>query len=668
MKMDKNLLLERVKYFIRNCERLIRWKEWNTSKLSLAFLIFYYLIIVNKNFTTTSLLSFSNFVALMCFLASFGYMINDFSDREVDKKVGKQKVITKISPHVAQFILFSIFLLGILISFPFWKHNYVFLVLLIAIYMLSSSYSLPPLRFKEKQWMGIIVASITQRVLPAFLCFIAFNYFSWDSLLFLLLYFTVGIRGEMVHQIKDYKNDLKTNVKTLITSTGILEGTHYLLFYIIPIEITLLIFTLVVMLIKIPLLRFFIGGYLLITYLTGTRPSKEWLLNSVFVEESLLSSFYYFYLPIFLTIIISSFSLEFLILLVFQLLWCKDIIKEEIRLIRMPKIIFHGEEKWEAPNEDITDKLWHRIDNIFYFEWWYFDVIFDSNSSISGSISINGYQSTPETIRAIVNFVVILQGKKRIEIQKSYNQNEISLSENVISIGKNKIEKATHNNVLHLENESYKLTTNFRKILNGFKWGQDGKVIFTTGGDRYLTWVVPMPRAEVNGFLETPEGIFNLNGMGYHDHAYGTISLKDNINYWDRGRIHLEELTLIFAEATFKNMTRIITLVVGEGEKLTYSDSKISKTSIIVPTKYRHQKPKIPLSFNLFYQDQRIYLNLNLSVKEILNEKIRPSNMLLFKDPYYVRFISTADGSITLDGKELVNGHIKEVLHEHSVF
>jgi len=666
--MNKNLFFEKLKLFIEECKGLTRWREWNTSKLSLIFLVFYYLIIVNKNFTTASLLSFFNFVALVCLYLSFGYMINDFSDREVDKKIGKQKVITKISPHVAQFILFSKFLLGILISFPFWKHNYVFLVLLIAMYMLSAFYSLPPLRFKEKRWIGIIVASITQRALPALLCFVTFNYFGWDSFLFLLLYFIVGIRGEMVHQIKDYKNDLKTNVKTLITSIGILKGAHYILFYTIPIEVALLIVTLTVMIIKIPLLGFFISNYLLITYLTGVRITEEWLLNSVFVEESFLSSFYYFYLSIFLAIIISSLSLKFLILSFFQLIWCKDIIKEEIRLLRMPKIIFHGEEKWEAPNEDINDKLWHRIDNIFYFERWYFDAIFDDNSSLSGSISINGYQSLPETIRVNVDFIIILQDKERIEIQKSFSQNEILLSENVISVGKNKIERTTHNSILHLEKENCELTLNFRKILNGFRWGQDGKVIFTTGGDRYFMWLVPVPRAEVSGFLKTPKSICNLKGIGYLEHVYGTISLRANILYWHWGRIHLEELTLVFAEVVFKNRTRIITLVVGEGEKLIYLNSKISKTNMIVPTKYRHRKPKIPLSFKLFYQDQRIYLNLNLVVKKILNEETRPSNMQFFRNPYYARFISTADGRIVLNGKELANGHIKEILHEHSVF
>ena len=47
---------------------------------------------------------------------------------------------------------------------------------------------------------------------------------------------------------------------------------------------------------------------------------------------------------------------------------------------------------------------------------------------------------------------------------------------------------------------------------------------------------------------------------------------------------------------------------------------------------------------------------------------MRPQRMRFFSKPYYARFISTAEGRIVLDGKELVSGHIKEVLHEHSVF
>ncbi len=669
--MNKNLFFEKLKLFIEECEGLIRWREWSTSKLPLIFLVFYYLIIINKNFTSASLLSFFNFVALICLYASLGYMINDFSDRRVDKKVGKQKVITKISPRVAKFVLFSIFLLGILVSLPFWKHNYIFLILVIAMHILSASYSLPPLRFKEKRWMGIIVVSITQRVFPTFLCFVIFNYFSWDSLLFLLLYFIVGIRGIIVHQIKDYKNDLKANVKTLITSIGILKGTRYLLMGIIPIEIILLVITLIVVISKIHLLGFFVSDYLLIAYLTGVRITKEWLLNSVLVEESFLSSFYSFYLPISFAAIISFLDPKFLIFIFFQLIWSKNILKDEIRLVRTPKVVFDGQERWgKEANEDVTDKLWHCIDNIFYFEWWYFDAIFD-DLYLAGSISIDGYQSLPQTIKANIDFT-INTNKEKIEVQESFNSDKILLSENMISIGKNKIERSSFNNILHLELEkdNYELKLNFRKILSGFSWGQDGKVIFTTGGDRYLAWLVSIPRAEVSGFLKTSKSIFNLEGIGYHDHTYGTVSLKDNILYWHWGRMYLKELTLIFAEVVFKDKTRVISLAIGRGEKWVYINSNINKMSLIAPTQYEHKgkKLKIPSHLKLLYQNQKIYLNLDLTVERILKEKMRPQRMRFFSKPYYARFISTAEGRIVLDGKELVSGHIKEVLHEHSVF
>jgi 4-hydroxybenzoate polyprenyltransferase len=369
-------------------------------------------------------------------------MINDFSDREVDKKAGKTKAIAQISPRAAKLVLFSIFLLGVLISLPFWLHNTDFLILLIVMYLLSTFYSLPPVRFKERYWMGIIVASITQRVFPALLCFVIYNYFGWDSLLFLLLFFVIGIRWIIVHQIKDYKNDLKANVKTFITSIGILKGTLYLSVYIIPVEIVLLAIALIFVIIKIPSIGFFVAAYLLIAYLLGLRTTKEWLLNSVLVEESFLSSFYFFYLPLSLTIIISFFSLKFLILAVFQLMWSKNIIEGEIKLLGRPKVVFEGQEgQTKNANKDITERLWHRIDNIFYFEWWYFDAIFDDDSSLAGSLSINGYHSLPETIKANADFTLNINSRGKMEVQKKFSHKEILLSEDMITIGKNKIEK-----------------------------------------------------------------------------------------------------------------------------------------------------------------------------------------------------------------------------------
>lgn len=667
--MNKNLSFEKLKLFLKKSKNLIRWKEWNTSKLPLIFFMFYYLIAINKDFSYTSLLSFFNFVAFVCSYASFGYMINDFSDREVDKKAGKTKAIAQISPRAAKLVLFSIFLLGVLISLPFWLHNTDFLILLIVMYLLSTFYSLPPVRFKERYWMGIIVASITQRVFPALLCFVIYNYFGWDSLLFLLLFFVIGIRWIIVHQIKDYKNDLKANVKTFITSIGILKGTLYLSVYIIPVEIVLLAIALIFVIIKIPSIGFFVAAYLLIAYLLGLRTTKEWLLNSVLVEESFLSSFYFFYLPLSLTIIISFFSLKFLILAVFQLMWSKNIIEGEIKLLGRPKVVFEGQEgQTKNANKDITERLWHRIDNIFYFEWWYFDAIFDDDSSLAGSLSINGYHSLPETIKANADFTLNINSRGKMEVQKKFSHKEILLSEDMITIGKNKIEKSQSNSILHLEKDNFELTLNFKRMLSGFSWGQNGRVIFTRGGDRYLAWLIPLPRAEVSGILKTSKGTFNLKGLGYNDHTWGTISLKDNISHWHWGRIHLEELTLIFAEIVFKNKTRVTSLAVGEGEKLIYVNSKISKTTLMTPARYRVKKPKIPLFFKLFYQDQKIYLDLDLNVGKILKEKLRPRKVSFFSKPYYARFISTVEGRIVLDGKELINGHIGRVLHEHSVF
>ncbi len=667
--MDTKSLFEKLKLFVKQSENIARWKEWNTSKLPLIFLVFYYLIAINKDFSYISLLSFFNFLAFVCLYASFGYMINDFSDREVDKKAGKPKAIAQMSPRAARLVLFAIFLLGVLISLPFWLHNTDFLILLIVMYLLSTFYSLPPVRFKEKYWMGMIVASITQRVFPALLCFVIFNYFGCELLLFLLLFFIIGIRWIIVHQIKDYRNDLKASVKTFITSVGILKGIHYLLVYILPAEVILLIITLIYAIIKIPLLGFFISGYLLIAYQTGVRTTKEWLLNSVFVEESFLSSFYFFYFPFSLAIITSFLSLKFLILAVFQLVWSKNIIEGEIKLLGRPKVVFEGQEgQTKNANKDITERLWHCIDNIFYFEWWYFDAIFDDNSSLAGSLSINGYHSLPETIKANADFTLNINNRGEMEVQKNFSHKEILLLDDMITIGKNKIERSQSNSILHLEKDNCELTLSFKRMLSGFSWGQNGRVIFTRGGDRYLAWLIPLPRAEVSGVLKTSKGTFNLKGRGYHDHTWGTISLKDNIAHWHWGRMYLEELTLIFAEIVFKNKTRVISLAIGEGEKLVYTNSKISKISLITPTRSKGGKLKIPSSLNLVYQDQKIYLDLELTVEKILKERMRPRKMRFFSKPYYARFLSTVYGRIVLDGKELISGHIGRALHEHSVF
>ena len=75
---------------------MLRLGEWLFSKLPFLFLPI--LICVNDfgSIKYQLLLCLAYFVYLFTFLG-FGYAINDYSDREIDKKIGKTNVMGELS-------------------------------------------------------------------------------------------------------------------------------------------------------------------------------------------------------------------------------------------------------------------------------------------------------------------------------------------------------------------------------------------------------------------------------------------------------------------------------------------------------------------------------------------------------------------------------------------
>jgi len=81
-------------------------------------------------------------------------------------------------------------------------------------------YSLPPLRFKERGILGILVGAATQR--PAlFLVFVAMTG-TWNWLAAVLTAWLLlgGFLAILGHQVEDFQNDVRARVDTFTTRRG----------------------------------------------------------------------------------------------------------------------------------------------------------------------------------------------------------------------------------------------------------------------------------------------------------------------------------------------------------------------------------------------------------------------------------------------------------------
>lgn len=111
----------------------------------------------------------------------------------------------------------------------------------------------------------------------------------------------------------------------------------------------------------------------------------------------------------------------------------------------------------------------------------------------------------------------------------------------------------------------------FESVTEAFRSPPDGVSYFTRQPDRWIGWVVALPRAKVTGTL-----IFNgreipVTGAGYHDHNWGNVALTAMYNYWYWGRIYLPDYTFIYSVGEMTDALGnkpISVILVYKGEKL----------------------------------------------------------------------------------------------------
>jgi len=204
--------------------KYLAWRNWaiieyNSCKENI-FLIFYIGLIeyfISWNF----ILTFFIFYIMSALATTYGYLINDYSDRVLDKKHQKSNVFENDKERKARFIV--IFFLILSNTFAYLLFQRIDFLILWGIWLFFTTfYSLKPFRFKEKGTLGLAVVVFAQRILPTLIVFSIFGWLVlWKTLIITLYIATRGIISDLRHQIEDYENDLSTATKTSVVEIGL---------------------------------------------------------------------------------------------------------------------------------------------------------------------------------------------------------------------------------------------------------------------------------------------------------------------------------------------------------------------------------------------------------------------------------------------------------------
>jgi 4-hydroxybenzoate polyprenyltransferase len=278
--------------------------------------------------------------------ASYGFIVNDISDKKADKLAGKNNIASKYSNKT----LWLLVIASIIVAVGPWFFLPV-TVYTIALFatqiVLLTFYSLPPFRIKNSVFFSVIVDALYSSLLPALIALFVFGCdLHPDSNLVIVFtvlmisYFLRGLRNIMLHQIADVDNDEKSGLTTFVLKYGT-HTSYSRLKLFVAMELIFLIGFIALLATKIQhfwiIIPVTVLYYIIKVKSKYTRPksSKDYFL--------FLNDFYEDILPVVFLFLLSLINTWFIVLFIVHVVLFKNKLIWHMFIVWLYYKIFHNE-------------------------------------------------------------------------------------------------------------------------------------------------------------------------------------------------------------------------------------------------------------------------------------------------------------------------------------
>lgn len=263
--------------------RIVRANEWWGSKVPMLLGLYFFLSPFYDGKLTFWDVALGALILLwwMVSAAAFGYLINNIFDLEQDLKAGKTNLTQGLS--IAHKWILSL-LLG-LASFLPWMVGYrqQYMIMLCAVHLcLFLLYSIPPVRLKERGYIGVVTDALYAFVIPVVIvshfAIQDYDHPTVFELPVIVWSFLAGLRSILLHHIKDRKADSISHMGNVINKYGISTNALLINAILLPFEILAFVF----LLYYHEKGRWLIAGftlYLIMMCFSMTRYGLQWSLS-----------------------------------------------------------------------------------------------------------------------------------------------------------------------------------------------------------------------------------------------------------------------------------------------------------------------------------------------------------------------------------------------------
>ncbi|MHA2026043.1 MAG: lipocalin-like domain-containing protein [Candidatus Thorarchaeota archaeon] len=331
------------------------------------------------------------------------------------------------------------------------------------------------------------------------------------------------------------------------------------------------------------------------------------------------------------------------------------------------------------PLELEDDALHIEVGKKNQFEWWYFDAHLEGGYTLVAFF----YAAIPnpglDQGKIAVELTLLRpDGRKTQKIIK-YKKPDFYASREKpdVKIGENYMKVEFHDDGLptyeiFLEDEDLMFHLTYKAQVKGWKPGT-GYSHFADLG--HFAWVVPFPRASVEGTVRDGDKTMSVNGVGYHDHNWLNFSFQSIIDYWMWGRVYSENYTVSYAfiqcnEKVDNHQVKVLLLAKGSEPILSSGDYEFTKEDFEFNSEANHSFPH-RIAINVPDEMKAVLTVDKLLEAENMLDNFHPvlgflvKNVLRLK-PGYFRLLSNFELEVTHAGE--THKETGSTLHEIVLF
>ena len=298
------------------------------------------------------------------------------------------------------------------------------------------------------------------------------------------------------------------------------------------------------------------------------------------------------------------------------------------------------------------------------FEWWYFDAHLEGGYTLV-AFFYAAYPNPGLDLGKVAVELTLLRpdGRKTQKVIK-YKKSQFyaSREEPHVTIGNNTLEAELSDDGLpvykiFLEDEDLMFDLTYKAQVKGWQPG-NGYSHFANLG--YFAWVVPLPRASVEGTVRDGTKTMSVKGVGYHDHNWLNFSFQSIIEYWMWGRVYSKNFTIAYAfiqcnEKVNRHPVKVLLLAKGEEPILSTGEYEFIKEDFEFSPKAKHS---FPHKISIIVPDE---MKATLEVDKVLEAQDMLDNFnpvlrflakyVLRMKPGYFRLLSNFDLDVNHKGQ-----------------